>query len=414
VAVRGDRSAIAAKPDSQMANAKLSGSDSALDYRAYPVLYVDDEPSNLVSFRYAMERHFTVLTASSGEEALRVLLEQDVAVLVADQRMPGMSGIELCQRARQDKPETIRMIMTAYADLHVAVDAINHGHVSRYLSKPWRNDDLLEVLRAAIELVHVQRSVQHLEMRLLRSGQSTAATSVYDELLHELSNPLGSLDMNASLLAEQLASALEQLNDPIKARAALLSALETQADLGLAVAALKALVVRVRQGRRPAPPVAPASCDAVRVVDATSRIVRAELEKVGRFELIVDASRTLTLAIEASVLGQVVLNVLLNAAQALRPETKARNLITIRVGQAEGCGQILVRDNGPGIPADELERVFDPFFTTKATGTGLGLSICKDLISRAHGTIEVQSAPNQGATFTITLPLAHAGRRATL
>src|SRR5438477_12867701 len=107
----------------------------------YPVLYVDDEPQNLATFRYVLEDRFTVLTAGDGREAVELLEREDVAVLVCDQRMPYMTGVEVCRRASEIKPDVVRIIMTAYADLQAAVDAINQGQVLRYLSKPWRNDE---------------------------------------------------------------------------------------------------------------------------------------------------------------------------------------------------------------------------------------------------------------------------------
>ena len=98
-----------------------------VDYKQYPVLFVDDEPQNLVVFRYAMEDNFSVLTASSGADALRVLEQREIGVLLADQRMPGMSGSELCARAREIQPDAVRIIITAYADIHAAINAINQG-----------------------------------------------------------------------------------------------------------------------------------------------------------------------------------------------------------------------------------------------------------------------------------------------
>src|ERR1700759_955116 len=208
----------------------------ALDYRAYPIVYVDDEQQNLVAFRYAMEGYFTVITANSGQEALQILADKEIAVLLADQRMPGMTGVEVCRRAREIRPGAIRMIMSAYADLHAAIDAINQGHVSRYLVKPWRNDDLIEVLRTAIDLVHIQRTVQSMEMRLLRGGQAAAATTIYEELVHELSNPLGALEINASLVSDLLSSAIQGPDTPVKLRDALSTALEAHADSLAAIA----------------------------------------------------------------------------------------------------------------------------------------------------------------------------------
>src|SRR5688500_14015445 len=102
----------------------------AVEYKLYPILFVDDEPQNLVVFRYAMEESFTVLTAQTGVEALQIMQRQQIAVLLADQRMPEMNGVELCARAREVQPEAVRIIITAYADIHAAIDAINKGQVS--------------------------------------------------------------------------------------------------------------------------------------------------------------------------------------------------------------------------------------------------------------------------------------------
>ena len=176
----------------------------AVDYKLHPILFVDDEPQNLVVFRYAMEDHFAVLTATSGEEALRILEGQTVAVLLADQRMPGMGGAELCERAREVQPDAIRIIITAYADIHAAVDAINKGQVSRYLVKPWRNEELVEILQTSIEFVHLQQAMREMELRLLRSGQTRIATAVHDELLHEIANPLGAMTMTLIQAAEMI------------------------------------------------------------------------------------------------------------------------------------------------------------------------------------------------------------------
>jgi signal transduction histidine kinase len=379
----------------------------ALDYRAYPILYVDDEQQNLVAFRYAMEGYFSVITANTGEEALRILAEKDIAVLLADQRMPGLTGVEVCRRARDISVHTIRMIMTAYADLHAAIDAINQGHVSRYLVKPWRNEDLIEVLRTAIDLVHLQRTVQSMEMRLLRGGQAAAATTIYEELVHELSNPLGALEINASLVADLLQSAMQGSETSPRLRDSLSTALEAHADSLAAIAQLKGLVARVRQGTRPALPKRPSQCDAGRVVDATVRIVRTEVEKAGSLRVMLESSPMV--GIDASVLGQVVLNLLLNAAQAVRPDSKSANLISVRVSSNATSGEITVSDNGPGIPDENLERIFDPFFTTKESGTGLGLAICRELLSQGGGTISVHSTPGGGATFVIRVPIASSG-----
>src|SRR5206468_5843155 len=100
------------------------------------VLFVDDDEDNLKVWEAACSEDFKVLTASSAEQALTLLRENEVGVILADQRMPGTTGVELLARVRTGFPETIRMLISAYSDLGTAMDAINRGNVRRYLRKP--------------------------------------------------------------------------------------------------------------------------------------------------------------------------------------------------------------------------------------------------------------------------------------
>ncbi len=116
-----------------------------------PILVVDDEPEILFSLRSLLRRDFEVYTAESGAEALRILQEQPVHVILTDQRMPQMTGVELLSRARGSHPEAIRIVFTGYADIKSVVDGINRGRIYRYLTKPWDPDELIAVLRQACE-----------------------------------------------------------------------------------------------------------------------------------------------------------------------------------------------------------------------------------------------------------------------
>ena len=110
----------------------------------YSILYVDDEPQNLFLFRSFFEQEYTVHTAESGSEALRILGESDIQVLLADQRMPGINGIQLLETVAKEYPETVRVLVTGYSDIDVVIGAINRGAVYRYLGKPW---DVYELRR---------------------------------------------------------------------------------------------------------------------------------------------------------------------------------------------------------------------------------------------------------------------------
>src|SRR6516162_7050573 len=112
----------------------------------YPVLVVDDEPEILFSLRGLLRKEFDLHTAQGGAEALEVLRRQPVHVIMSDQRMPEMTGVELLQRARAERPEAIRIIFTGYADIKAVVDAINEGQIYRHLTKPWDPDEMVALL----------------------------------------------------------------------------------------------------------------------------------------------------------------------------------------------------------------------------------------------------------------------------
>lgn len=117
----------------------------------HSILLVDDEPEILFSLRGLLRREFDLHTAESGLEALDVLNRQPVHVIMTDQRMPQMTGVELLTRARGDCPEAIRIIFTGYADIKAVIDAVNRGQIYRYLTKPWDPDELVAVLHQACD-----------------------------------------------------------------------------------------------------------------------------------------------------------------------------------------------------------------------------------------------------------------------
>lgn len=121
------------------------------DRGTYTVLVVDDEENVLRSLERLFRREpYRLLTAASAEEALAAVEREPVHLVMADQRMPGMTGIQLIQRIREQHPEVMRVVFTGYIDMNTAIDAINKGQVFRFVTKPWRDDDLKTVVRQAL------------------------------------------------------------------------------------------------------------------------------------------------------------------------------------------------------------------------------------------------------------------------
>ncbi len=132
----------------------------------FPVLVVDDESDNLDAFRFTFGKTFPLHYAGSGEEALALAREHDVAVVVTDQRMPRMTGLELLRAVREVRPDAIGIIVTAFTDVDVLIESINLGRIYRYVTKPWDSKELRGILIQAVERFHLVRENRRLAEQL--------------------------------------------------------------------------------------------------------------------------------------------------------------------------------------------------------------------------------------------------------
>ncbi len=124
-----------------------------------PLLYVDDEPENLALFRMHFEDEFAVRTATGGAEAIEILSREDIAVLLTDERMPHMSGIDLLALVGERWPDTVRIIVSAYSDATRLLGAINRGHAQEYILKPWTEDELRSCLQRSLKMAERRREL---------------------------------------------------------------------------------------------------------------------------------------------------------------------------------------------------------------------------------------------------------------
>lgn len=115
------------------------------------ILYVDDEENNLFSFKAAFRIKYQVFTAISGDEALKLLENKPVNIIISDQRMPNMTGVEFLEKVIAKFPDPVRILLTGYADMGAVVDAINKGKIFHYLTKPWNEEELDITINRAYE-----------------------------------------------------------------------------------------------------------------------------------------------------------------------------------------------------------------------------------------------------------------------
>jgi len=141
------------------------------DYTRYPILYVDDEAAALATFENNFRKEFRVTTVQTGSEALRLLGEEAFAVLIADQRMPEVHGVEVIEQARTIRPNVVPIILTGYTDSESLKQAINRAGVFHYIDKPWKRQYLGQVIRRALDHYHLTAENLRLSDELRRANE---------------------------------------------------------------------------------------------------------------------------------------------------------------------------------------------------------------------------------------------------
>ena len=169
------------------------------------ILVVDDEPHNLESLRRTFRREYNVFAAAGGEEGLSIVQQQEIALIITDQRMPGMTGIELLERAMAVYPRAIRIILTAFTDVDALIGAINAGGVYRYITKPWDPEELKITVKRAIELYDLTMENQRLLEEL---KEKAVALNAQKE---------GALSDGMAELQAQVESIAEEMRAPVTA-----------------------------------------------------------------------------------------------------------------------------------------------------------------------------------------------------
>ena len=325
-----------------------------------------------------------------------------------------MTGVELFEATREHYPDTVRILITAYSDLTDAINAINRGQVRGYLRKPWEPEHLKATLREALEVYDTRRKVRELERRLLETERVYSLGVVAASVAHELRNPLTALLTTLDLAEMRLKSLIDGLSsgrsippdevESVKKVGDQISRAKQAVDQITEITSGIELSHRRRDEERTA--------DMKEVANLTLRCVRAELLKRAQIQVEIEPSPPVLGS--PNKLGQVVMNLLINALQALPDRPRGQNLVSLRLKPAGNCVRLEVEDNGSGIPQDVLVKIFDPFFTTKAHGgTGLGLAISKQIIEEVQGRISVESELGRGTRFSVELPVAAPGKGAS-
>jgi signal transduction histidine kinase len=358
------------------------------------VLFVDDEPENLFVFEAACAERFAVLTASSARTAIELMRTHEVAVLIADQRMPEMTGLELLERVEVEHPQTVRMLVTAYADLKTAIDAINRGRVRRYLRKPWDTEELAVTLAEGVEFYRLNAKLVLLERRLRETERVYSLGVITAGLARELRGPIGALRASIARARERLRGVESKLPaDAARVR-------DVDDELSEALISAGRVLDVVRGVEIPTGQSAEQFADFSEVLRLTLRLMQSELRSTASLEL--DVRPVPQVKGSVAQLGQVVLNLMVNALDAMAGEPRDQRALTIRLAHEGAWACFDVADTGPAIPHGLVPLLFDASPTVnRPRGAGLGLAITKTILDEIGGTIDVADRPGGGATFRV-------------
>jgi len=130
------------------------------------ILYVDDEENNLISFKATFRLKYKVFTAISGSDAIKILEENLIHVIITDQRMPNMTGVEFLEKVIDKFADPIRILLTGFTDMNAVVDAINKGKIFHYLTKPWNEEELDKTIERAFDIYMEKEKIKQMNEKL--------------------------------------------------------------------------------------------------------------------------------------------------------------------------------------------------------------------------------------------------------
>lgn len=383
--------------------------------RTRGVLLVDDEELNLRVLRGFLEDGWDVHTAMSGAEALDVAAQVSLDVVIADQRMPGMTGVELLTELRQRRPDLLGIILTAYADMPSMESAINRANVFRFMRKPFEPADIVQALEQASADVVQRRTIEKLVELLARRSEELRASldelqNQQQMLLHlERLGTIGKLTAGVTHDLRNLMVAFRAAEWEME-KATVPPALREIVTLGLAgaenmVRTLGTLNEFSRTGKLELD-LQPIDAAAV-VKDALAIVSMDPTFKLHRVssDIRPDLPRVRG---DHQKLTQVIVNLVRNALHATKPGER----VVVSTEPRDGGLAFAVEDEGPGVAPEIRERLFEPFTSSKGDkGFGLGLYMARLIVVSHRGNIALIDRP-RGAKFEVVLPGEEAGRGA--
>ncbi len=366
----------------------------------YNILYVDDEPSNLRIFKDTFRRNFNIHIATSAKEGIQILDDHNIDLIISDQRMPEMTGVELLKYSFQKYPKTNRILLTGYSDIKAIEDAINQARVFQYVQKPWSEKSLLEIIGDALRVQELEEENER-QKEALKIAKEKAEKSdqlktefIYN-LTHEIRTPMNGIIGFASLLENDDIDKSDQkhyLNIIQNSTSQLLRIID---DI-LEISQLVTKQVNIQKSE----------FNLNDLLTELHSLFNLKIKDT-KLQLSFNSDNLNTdevITTDRARLYTILSNLLDNAIKFTN-----EGLIELGSNKENGTIKIYVKDTGIGIPENSIQTIFQRFSqaekdaVNKSGGLGLGLSIAQENAKLINGELSVESKIGEGSTFCLTL-----------
>lgn len=357
--------------------------------KAPEILYIDDEANNLIGFRATFRYNYVIHTALNTVEAYELLQKHPgIRIIFCDQRMPKELGVDFLNRIKREFPKPVRILLTAYVEMETVIDAINKGHIFRFVRKPWVEEDIISSIEEANNF-YIANSMLEIRNQELQKAYNELDKFAYS-VSHDLRDPLTGM-LSAIKLASEFDDT-QRIHDLLNLMEGSLVKLDAYIDslrdyyllkrgeLTLSEINFKSIFDNIR--------------------DFYAMYV--ENNKVD-FRMSVEQHEIFTS--DKTVLELVLHNLLSNAFKYQRKECQEK-FVDLKVFVADSQATITVQDNGIGILEEDVNNIFKLFFraSDQAQGMGFGLYNVQNALTKLQGTIDVRSQLGGGTVFSVVVP----------
>jgi len=345
------------------------------------ILYIDDEQDNLFGFKASFRKQYEIFTAINTAQATTILKDNsDIRIIFCDQRMPGKTGVVFFEEIKEQFPLPIRILITAYTDIDVVINAINNSHIFRFIRKPWVEVEIFSAIEEANKffLASSQLHLKNKELQQAYKELDKFAYSVSHDLRSPLSGILGAVD------------AMTQMTDLTEIMEMLLLIEKSIFKLEDYIAGMHDYY-RVHQG-------------ALKIEQIDFKVLVEELSSLFQIYLTTNkisfdckVDQTLPFRSDLSLIKMILNNLITNAIKYQKKDSMHKS-ITLSVQVLVEKVTIIIKDTGIGIPKSHFNEIFNLFskVTTHGTGSGIGLYNVKNALDKLGAQMDIDSEVDMG------------------